>query len=89
VGVSLPADAVYFGEIGLSGAVRPAAHAGLRLKEAAKLGFRRAVSPSQGKKEKGEAVPILQSDVSSVAGLLAEIVAGGAELEKVRQRMTK
>jgi DNA repair protein RadA/Sms len=89
VGVSLPADAVYFGEIGLSGAVRPAAHASLRLKEAAKLGFRRAISPSPGKKEKGDGAAILLSDVSSVAGLAAEIVAGGAELEKARQRMTK
>ena len=38
-GASLPHDAVYFGEIALSGAVRAVAHAGLRLKEAAKLGF--------------------------------------------------
>ena len=42
-GVGLPHDAVYFGEIALSGAVRPVAHAGLRLKEAAKLGFARAL----------------------------------------------
>ncbi len=45
-GVSLAADSVYFGEIGLSGAVRPVAHAPARLKEAAKLGFKRAVAPS-------------------------------------------
>jgi DNA repair protein RadA/Sms len=81
-GVSLPADAVYFGEIGLSGAVRPAVYAGLRLKEAAKLGFRRAVSPSRGGKETGEAVAILRSDVSSVAGLVAEIVAGAENSRK-------
>ena len=38
-GASLPHDAVYFGEIALSGSVRAVAHTGLRLKEAAKLGF--------------------------------------------------
>src|SRR6202042_3387302 len=45
VGVALPHDAVYFGEIALSGAVRSVGHVGLRLKEAAKLGFARAVGP--------------------------------------------
>jgi DNA repair protein RadA/Sms len=44
-GAILPPDQVYFGEIGLSGAVRPVIHTGLRLKEAGKLGFRRAVIP--------------------------------------------
>ena len=44
-GAPLPHDAVYFGEIALSGSVRPVAHAGLRLKEAAKLGFARAFAP--------------------------------------------
>jgi DNA repair protein RadA/Sms len=41
----LPADAVYFGEVSLSGAIRPVAQAAARLKEAAKLGFARAVVP--------------------------------------------
>ena len=41
----LPADAVYFGEISLSGAVRPVPQSAARLKEAAKLGFARAVLP--------------------------------------------
>jgi DNA repair protein RadA/Sms len=39
------AGAVYFGEVGLSGEVRQVAQAELRLKEAAKLGFERAVLP--------------------------------------------
>ncbi|MBC7985964.1 MAG: DNA repair protein RadA, partial [Sphingomonadaceae bacterium] len=42
----VPAEAVAFGEIALSGEVRPVAHAGLRLKEAAKLGFSRALLPA-------------------------------------------
>jgi len=36
---AVPQEAVVMGEIALSGEVRPVAHAGLRLKEAAKLGF--------------------------------------------------
>jgi len=39
-------DAVSFGEISLSGEIRPVAHGALRLKEAAKLGFSRALVPS-------------------------------------------
>jgi len=39
------AECVYFGEVGLSGEVRQVAQAEARLKEAAKLGFGRAVLP--------------------------------------------
>jgi len=42
-GEALPRETVYFGEISLSGDVRPAPQAELRLKEAAKLGFTTAV----------------------------------------------
>jgi DNA repair protein RadA/Sms len=42
---AVPQEAVVMGEIALSGEVRPVAHAGLRLKEAAKLGFDRAWVP--------------------------------------------
>ena len=41
----VPAQAVVLGEIALSGEIRPVAHAALRLKEAAKLGFDRAWVP--------------------------------------------
>jgi DNA repair protein RadA/Sms len=44
-GVALPSDAVYFGEISLSGSVRPVSHTIHRLKEAEKLGFSRAFLP--------------------------------------------
>jgi len=45
-GLALPHDCVYFGEISLSGAVRPVGHTALRLKEAEKLGFQSAVIAS-------------------------------------------
>jgi DNA repair protein RadA/Sms len=51
--VALPADRVYFGEISLSGAVRPAGHALARLKEARKLGFAQAFLPAAGDLDAG------------------------------------
>lgn len=47
-GVPLPRDAVYFGEVSLSGAVRAAAMMTARLKEASKLGFSQAFLPESG-----------------------------------------
>jgi DNA repair protein RadA/Sms len=48
----LPKDSIYFGEIALSGEVRAVAHQNIRLREAGKLGFSKAVSPiaKSGKK---------------------------------------
>lgn len=46
--VALGSHDVYFGEISLSGAVRPAGHMSSRLKEARKLGFKRATLPAAG-----------------------------------------
>jgi DNA repair protein RadA/Sms len=43
----LPSETVFFGEIGLSGEVRPVGQAEARLKEAGKLGFTAALAPPQ------------------------------------------
>jgi DNA repair protein RadA/Sms len=43
---ALPQDCVVFGEISLSGEIRPVGRMETRLKEAAKLGFRRALGPA-------------------------------------------
>jgi len=51
-GVPVPADAVVFGEIGLSGEVRPVTQSAARLKEAAKLGFARAMLPTPPERER-------------------------------------
>jgi DNA repair protein RadA/Sms len=53
----VPADVVAFGEVSLSGEVRPVAHGAIRLKEAAKLGFERAMMPSAGAIEAGSIAP--------------------------------
>jgi DNA repair protein RadA/Sms len=42
----LPAETVLFGEIALSGQIRPVSHAPIRLKETAKLGFGTALIPA-------------------------------------------
>ncbi|MDB5570325.1 MAG: radA [Hyphomicrobiales bacterium] len=73
-GAVLPGDGVYFGEIGLSGAVRPVAHGGQRLKEAAKLGFSAAVAPP-GSLEGQEKGPLAVATCAHIAQLVAEIAA--------------
>jgi DNA repair protein RadA/Sms len=76
VNAALPADAVYFGEVSLSGAIRPVAQAAARLKEATKLGFTRAVVPEtvRGEAAGGE---LEVTGVSSLASLVADIAARG------------
>jgi len=48
--VALPPETVIFGEISLSGALRPVGQAENRLKEAQKLGFTSAIVPAGGKR---------------------------------------
>jgi DNA repair protein RadA/Sms len=67
-GRPLPRDTVFFGEISLSGDVRPAPQAELRLKEAAKLGFKSAVVPAGTRVESGG---VAVTEVKDVAELLA------------------
>ena len=80
VGVALPQEAVYFGEIALSGSVRAVSHAGLRLKEAAKLGFSRAFAPTGAAQEAAGV-----SSYASVASLVADIAAAGVAAKPRRQ----
>jgi DNA repair protein RadA/Sms len=42
----LATHAIWFGEVSLAGEIRPVAHAGLRLREAAKLGFNAGYGPA-------------------------------------------
>jgi DNA repair protein RadA/Sms len=74
-GASLPAEAVYFGEISLSGAVRPVAQAAARLKEAAKLGFTRAFAPEAARGEAGGDPGLAFTAIGSLADLVADIAA--------------
>ena len=47
----LPLRSIWFGEVSLSGEIRPVAHASLRLREAAKLGFEMGCGPEDGLKD--------------------------------------
>jgi DNA repair protein RadA/Sms len=73
---SLPADAVYFGEVSLSGAVRPVAQGAARLKEAAKLGFNTAFVPEASAGEPG---PLALTAIGTLPDLVAEIAARAPE----------
>jgi len=72
----LPADAVYFGEVSLSGAVRPVGQTAARLKEAQKLGFTKAIAPEAARKEAAEGFAI--APISNVSSLVADIAQGGS-----------
>jgi DNA repair protein RadA/Sms len=76
----LPADAVFFGEVSLSGAVRPVAHAAARFKEARKLGFARAVVPEATRNEAHSELSL--TGVGTLAMLVGDIAMRG---EKVRK----
>ena len=70
----LPAKSVFFGEVSLAGEIRPVAHAGLRLKEAMKLGFERGYGPGNaGEKPKG-----LTYDPLTVLPKLVDRIMGSA-----------
>jgi DNA repair protein RadA/Sms len=75
----LPADAVYFGEVSLSGAVRPVPQVAARLKEAAKLGFARAVIPGGAVGDVAPENGVGVATVSNLADLVSEIAARGQE----------
>lgn len=72
-GVPMPNDVVAFGEVGLTGEVRQAAHAARRLTEAARLGFRRAIVPARTPVPEGiTVVPVATlAQAISQAGLRA------------------
>ena len=73
----LPTDAVYFGEISLSGAVRPVSLSSARLKEAAKLGFGRAIMPESARGETGSDAGLALNTVGNLTSLVADIAAKG------------
>jgi len=72
---SLPADAVYFGEVSLSGAVRPVAQTAARLKEAQKLGFTKAVVPDGARNEAPDGFSL--TAIGTLANLVADIARDG------------
>jgi DNA repair protein RadA/Sms len=71
-GEPLPRDTVFFGEISLSGDIRPVPQAENRLKEAAKLGFKTAFIPAGTKSlaSLAAATGLALTEINNVAELL-------------------
>jgi DNA repair protein RadA/Sms len=69
-GKPLPDSSVWFGEVSLAGEVRPVAHAGLRRREAAKLGFAAAYGPPAAGGETAAGL----SEVGQLANLVDRIM---------------
>ncbi len=61
-GVALPKQSILFGEVSLSGSIRPVAQGELRLKEAEKLGFQAALLPKGTKISDGVGLSLRQFD---------------------------
>jgi DNA repair protein RadA/Sms len=73
--VALPAETVVFGEISLSGALRPATQTENRLKEAQKLGFTSAIAPAGGKTVGTSGLKL--NVMSDLTGFVGEIFGAG------------
>ena len=70
-GLATPRESVYFGEVSLSGAVRPVAQTAARLREAERLGFARAVVPAGGRE--GVRSTLQLQEVTTLADIVAAI----------------
>jgi DNA repair protein RadA/Sms len=74
-GAPLPAGAVVFGEISLSGAVRPVPQAAARAKEAARLGFAEAILPEASAADAKGGDSLVLAPVPHLSALVARIAA--------------
>ncbi|MES2905672.1 MAG: magnesium chelatase domain-containing protein, partial [Pseudomonadota bacterium] len=75
-GLPLPPESVFFGEAGLTGAVRPVNNASLRVREAERLGFKNVYLPQASAGDAGKTGLTVKS-IADLAGLVAELVHGG------------
>ena len=71
----LPPETVVFGEISLSGALRPASQTENRLKEAQKLGFTAAIAPAGGKTGGGKGMSLVRP--ADLTGFVGEVFGAG------------
>jgi DNA repair protein RadA/Sms len=88
--VALPASSVYFGEIGLSGAIRRVAHMPARLREAESLGFSAAVCPPMDGSKEQVATRLNLEPISRLSELVALIAkAAGRPLDQLQAGRAK
>lgn len=72
---ALPADCVVFGELSLSGALRPVGQTENRLKEAQKLGFTAAIAPAGSKTGSDSGLAVQK--IADLTGFVGEIFGAG------------
>ena len=73
--ISVPPDMVLFGEISLSGALRPVSQTENRLKEARKLGFSQAVVPARSRL--GDTEDMRVRDMTDLVSVVGEMFGAG------------
>ncbi len=73
--VAIPPDMVLFGEISLSGALRPVGQTENRLKEASKLGFQQATLPTRSKTAGGSGMKL--REMADLAAFVGEMFGAG------------
>ena len=83
-GQPLPSDCVIFGEISLSGAVRPVSQMEARLKEAEKLGFSKAILPAMAARSRPSA-GLAFTEISDLQGLIAYLATNGGPQKRARE----
>nr|CAD6419723.1 DNA repair protein RadA [Rhizobium sp. Q54] len=83
-GTALPSDCVYFGEISLSGAVRPVSQTAQRLKEAEKLGFAGALLPASSA-ELPKSSSSRWTEIEDLPDLVSRIAGSAARLAKPQE----
>ena len=73
--VPVPPEAIVFGEIGLSGEIRPVNQSDARLKEAEKLGFGQAITPKRKGQKTGRkpdvGIGLIQTEIGHLQDLLS------------------
>jgi len=76
-GAVIAPDTFFFGEVSLSGSVRPVAHAEIRMKEAEKLGFKSSVTPPArpGSRVK---TGLARKEITDITGLVAHMATQGS-----------
>ncbi len=71
--IALPGEMIFLGEIGLGGELRPVPFINLRLREAAKLGFKSVIMPKYDKIEAEKPIKLIfKKNIKEVLGLLLE-----------------
>ena len=76
-GVAVPKRTAVFGEIGLSGEVRPVGQSEIRIKEAAKLGFHRVLAPRRNAEAATSVATV--TGIAALDDLFALLGEGGGE----------